>query len=181
LLTQFCISIESIQDSNLLTAKINPEYDPQPLRQQLLFLAKDLRAVLQNEEPIQPLILKIADLHQLFAGLENYIGSNMSQMQTEQGKLRGILLQIKGVRDSDFIQPAYALLELLTIASTIALLLIGSKEITESIVVSSLLFVVFLYLLLLIKDLDNPFQYGGFSSVDSSLTALDESIDRLGK
>jgi hypothetical protein len=41
------------------------------------------------------------------------------------------------------------------------------------------LFVVFLYLLLLIKDLDNPFQYGGFSSVDSSLRVLDESIDRL--
>ena len=105
----------------------------------------------------------------------------MSLMQAEQGKIRGILMQIKGVRDSDFIQPAYAILELFTIASTFALLLIGSEEITESIVVSSLMFLVFLYLLLLIKDLDNPFQYSGFSSVDSSLRVLDESIDRLEK
>lgn len=182
LLTQFCMSIESIQDSNLLTAKINFEYDPQPLRQELLFLVKDLRDTLQAEKSIQPLILKIADLHQLFADLEKYaIGSSMGQVLTEQGNLRGILLQIKGVRDSDFIQPAYALLELFTIASTIALLLIGSEEISESIVVSSLLFVVFLYLLLLIKDLDNPFQYGGFSSMDSSLSVLNEEIDRLDK
>jgi hypothetical protein len=182
LLTQFCMSIEAIQDSNLLTAKINSEYDPQPLHQQLLFLAKDLRDTLQTEQSIQPLLAKITDLHQLFADFEKCaIGSSMGQVQTEQGKLRGILLQIKGVRDSDFIQPAYALLELFTISSTIALLLIGSDNVSESIVVSSLLFVVFLYLLLLIKDLDNPFQYGGFSSLDSSLTVLDEAIDRLNK
>jgi hypothetical protein len=182
LLTQFCVSIESIQDSNLLTAKIHPEYDPQALHKSLLSLTKDLRDVLQSEQPLQPLLMQTADLNSVFADLEKYaIGSSMSLVQTEQGKLRGILMQIKGVRDSDFIEPAYALLELFTIASTIALLLIGSEEITESIVVSSLLFVVFLYLLLLIKDLDNPFQYGGFSSVDSSLQVLDESIDRLGK
>lgn len=180
LLTQFCVSIESIQDSNLLTAKTHSDYDPQPLRQFLLSLAQDLRAALQTEQALQPLLVKVTDFHQLFAGAEKY-ASNISLMQTEQGKIRGIIMQIKGVRDSDFIQPAYAILELFTIASTIALLLIGSEEITESIVVSSLLFVVFLYLLLLIKDLDNPFQYGGFSSVDYSLSVLDESIDRLSK
>ncbi len=180
LLTQFCVSIESIQDSNLLTAKTHPDYDPQLLRQSLLSLTEDLRDVLQAEQTFQPLMMKVTDLHLLFAGAEKY-ASNMSLMQTEQGKIRGILMQIKGVRDSDFIQPAYAILELFTIASTFALLLIGSEEITESIVVSSLMFVVFLYLLLLIKDLDNPFQYGGFSSVDSSLRVLDESIDRLGE
>jgi hypothetical protein len=162
------VSIESIQDSNLLTAKTYPDYDPQPLRQSLLSLTQDLRAALQAEQALQPLLVKVTDFHQLFAGAEKY-ASNMSLMQTEQGKIRGIIVQIKWVRDSDFIQPAYAILELFTIASTIALLLIGSEEITESIVVSSLLFVVFLYLLLLIKDLDNPFQYGGFSSVDSSV------------
>jgi hypothetical protein len=178
LLTQFCVSIESIQDSNLLTAKTYPDYDPQPLRQSLLSLTQDLRAALQAEQALEPLLVKVTDFHQLFAGAEKY-ASNMSVMQTEQGKIRGIIMQIKGVRDSDFLQPAYAILELFTIASTIALLLIGSEEITESIVVSSLLFVVFLYLLLLIKDLDNPFQYGGFSSVDSSLSVLDELIDRL--
>ncbi len=180
LLTQFCVSIESIQDSNLLTAKTYPDYDPQPLLQSLLSLAQDLRVALQTEQALQPQLMKVTDFHQLFAGAEKY-ASNISLMQTEQGKIRGIIMQIKSVRDSDFIQPAYAILELFTIASTIALLLIGSEEITESIVVSSLLFVVFLYLLLLIKDLDNPFQYGGFSSVDSSLSVLDESIDRLSK
>jgi hypothetical protein len=180
LLTQFCASIESIQDSNLFTAKIHPDYNPQPLRKSLISLTQDLRDALQAEQTLQPLLIKVTDLHLLFADLEKHT-PNMSLMQAEQGKIRGILLQIKGVRDSNFIQPAYAILELFTIASTIALLLIGSEEITESIVVSCLLFVVFLYLLLLIKDLDNPFQYGGFSSVDSSLIVLDESIDRLSK
>jgi hypothetical protein len=117
LLTQFCVSIESIQDSNLLTAKTYPDYDPQPLRQSLLSLTQDLRAALQAEQALQPLLVKVTDFHQLFAGAEKY-ASNMSLMQTEQGKIRGIIVQIKWVRDSDFIQPAYAILELFTIAST---------------------------------------------------------------
>ena len=180
LLTQFCVSIESIQDGNLLTAKTHPDYDPQPLRQSLLLLTQDLRNILQTEKPIQPLLPKVTDLYLLFAGLNAY-SPNMSLLQAEQGKLRGILMQIRGVRDSNFVQPAYAILELFTIASTVALLLVGGEELTESIVVSSLMFMVFSYLLLLIKDLDNPFQYGGFSSLDSSLSVLEESIDRLKK
>jgi hypothetical protein len=43
------------------------------------------------------------------------------------------------------------------------------------------LFTSFLYLLLLIRDLDNPFQYDGKSSVDASLEPLSRLRSRFGK
>jgi hypothetical protein len=145
LLTEFCVAIESIQDNNLLAAQSNVEYDSQPLQQELMMLAQGLRTALQTEQPLQPLLAQVSHFNQSFIQLEKYaIGGSMSRVLDGQFSLRKIMMQIKGVRDSEFIQPAYALLELFTISSTIALLLIKNETISESLIVSSLMFVVFL-------------------------------------
>jgi hypothetical protein len=46
-------------------------------------------------------------------------------------------------------------------------------------VVSCFLFTSFTYLLLLIRDLDNPFQYDGSSCVDIDLSGLNSCRQRL--
>ena len=61
----------------------------------------------------------------------------------------------------------------------IALLLIGADRFSENLVVSGLLFTSFTYLLLLIRDLDNPFQYNGKSCVDVDLSLVRTVRDRL--
>lgn len=60
-----------------------------------------------------------------------------------------------------------------------ALLLIGAERFSENMVVSCFLFTSFTYLLLLIRDLDNPFKYDGSSSVDVDLSILNASRQRL--
>jgi len=61
----------------------------------------------------------------------------------------------------------------------VALLLIGAERFSEGLVVSCFLFTSFTYLLLLIRDLDNPFQYDGSSSVDVDLSLLETTRSRL--
>jgi hypothetical protein len=61
----------------------------------------------------------------------------------------------------------------------VALLLIGAKHFSENLTVSTLLFTSFFYLLLLIRDLDNPFDYNGRSSVYVNLSVLRQMGDRL--
>jgi hypothetical protein len=75
--------------------------------------------------------------------------------------------------------PAYALLEIFLVGAIIALLLIRAERFSENLVVSCLLFTSFTYLLLLIRDLDNPFQYGGKSSVDVDLSLVKAVRDRF--
>jgi hypothetical protein len=71
------------------------------------------------------------------------------------------------------------MLEVFLAGSVMALLLIGSERLTENVVVSCFLFTSFTYLLLLIRDLDNPFQYDGSSAVDVDLSGLSACRDRL--
>jgi hypothetical protein len=176
----FCQSIMGIQDSNLFTAYCRSDYDPQPLTTALVNLTAQTRSSLQSESDLQSLLAGISSLGEQYTLLEKYaLGSSLGRAQSEQSNLRSTILEIAAVRDSDFIGPAYVLLEIFTLASTIALLLIQNDNQSESIIVSSLLFIVFLYLILLIKDLDNPFQYQKFSSLDAPLNVLDETINQL--
>jgi hypothetical protein len=57
--------------------------------------------------------------------------------------------------------------------------LIHINHFSEDLTVSSLIFTSLFYLLLLIRDLDNPFQYDGKSYVEVDLSILENYRDRL--
>ena len=82
-------------------------------------------------------------------------------------------------RDTTFPGPAYAMLEVFLSGAMVALLLIGAERFSAGVVVSCFLFTSFTDLLLLIRDLDNPFQYDGSSSLDVDLLLLDTTRSRL--
>ena len=73
---------------------------------------------------------------------------------------------MRGNRDTDFLGAAYVLLWLFIGGSIFALLLIDAERFSENLTVSTFMFTLFVYLLFLIEDLDNPFEYDGKSSVD---------------
>jgi hypothetical protein len=80
---------------------------------------------------------------------------------------------MRGNRDTDFLEAAYVLLWLFIGGSIFALLLIDAERFSENLTVSTFMFTLFVYLLFLIEDLDNPFEYDGKSSVDVALSALE--------
>lgn len=83
---------------------------------------------------------------------------------------------MSGNRDTDFLGAAYILLWILLCGAIGALLLIKAAQFSENLIVSSFMFTLFIYLLFLIEDLDNPFQYDGKSSVDVDLSPLETWI-----
>ncbi|BAY48745.1 hypothetical protein SAMD00079811_63710 [Scytonema sp. HK-05] len=54
-----------------------------------------------------------------------------------------------------------------------------SDDFNTNLIISGFLFMSFMYLLLLIYDLDNPFEYNGISSADIDLSSLEQSYHRL--
>jgi len=177
---QIANSLDTIQDSNLLIAKFNPEYDPQPLTTGLIAVAQTLLDWLQQNRPIDEIEATLTQLNASFAGLLQYgDAATVNRVQAELAKIRILTTRITINRDTDFLGPAYALLEIFLIGAIIALLLIGADRFSENLVVSGLLFTSFTYLLLLIRDLDNPFQYNGKSCVDVDLSLLGTVRDRL--
>jgi hypothetical protein len=101
------------------------------------------------------------------------------QKRVELPWVRSLTQQMKNNQETNFVEPAYVLLWLFLSGSTVALLLIGAERFSETLAVSTMLFTSFFYLLLLIQDLDKPFDYNGKSSVDVDLSILKQMRDRL--
>ncbi|MGV8057619.1 MAG: hypothetical protein AB2L12_06320 [Smithellaceae bacterium] len=117
-----------------------------------------------------------------FSKLEDSIPVNyIVKLKQEQSSLRKWLIRIQVIRDTDFVSSAYAILETLAMLIIVGLLLIKIEPFYESLF--SLGFVVFLilYMILLIKDLDNPFDYSekGESPGEVALFPIHEVKVRL--
>ena len=173
-------AIETIQDTNEMVAVAQPDYDPAPLRAALGQLLAELVTWLEETKPVTDVEKAIDQLNPHFATLLKVgLPAIVTRVQTEQSNVRLWVHQMTGIRDTDFLGPAYALLELFLVGAIAALLLVGTDRFSENFVISCLMFTSFTYLLLLIRDLDNPFDYQGQSSVDVDLGILRETRDRF--
>jgi hypothetical protein len=179
--SQIANSLESIYDLDRIMAISRPDYNPQPLQQALAQIGRSILDWLTANKEFTVVDESIDRLNPLLAeifGLDGCAGF-VTHIQTEQAKIRALARQMRGNRDTDFLGAAYVLLWLFLGGSIVALLLIGADRFSENLTVSTLMFTLFVYLLFLIEDLDNPFEYDGKSSVDVSLSPLENICVKL--
>jgi hypothetical protein len=179
---QIVNSLETISDTNKTVAAAYDNYDAQPLQQALQQVGQKILAWLQKEGEFLEIGQALDQLNLLFAQMITVTEMGpVNRLQTEQAKIRSISYQMQNIRDTDFLPPIYVLLWLFLGSSSISLLLIHVNHFSADLTVSSLIFTSLFYLLLLIRDLDNPFQYDGKSYVDVDLDILETCCQQLGK
>ena len=108
-----------------------------------------------------PVLLEnIENYTEHFSKLEDSIPVNyIVKLKQEQSSLRKWLIRIQVIRDTDFVSSAYAILETLALLIIAGLLLIKIEPFYESLFFLGFVVFLILYMILLIKDLDNPFDY----------------------
>jgi hypothetical protein len=177
---EICSCIEAIADCNRMEAKNHPQYNPVPFQLSLSELLEEIYNWLVKSNAIEPVLQKIADLSKWYAILEEYSAPPLiGRLQVEQAKLRQIIMRIHIIRETNFVPAAYAILELFTAATVLSLLLTQGNSFGRDLLLSSALFTAFIYLQLLIRDLDNPFDYDGRSSADVSLIVMNITLNRM--
>jgi hypothetical protein len=180
MVVQFINAIESIQDINSYVSRLRPNLDTARLTTCLADLLDQLAQWLANEVGFEMIDASLADLNQILADLRLNSGDSVvDRGWPELARMRILVNRMAINRDSDFLGPAYAMLEIFLVGAVVALVLIGADRFSENMVVSCFLFTSFTYLLLLIRDLDNPFQYDGTSCVDVDLSVLNACRQRL--
>lgn len=179
--SQIANSLETISDLDRIIATGHPDYDPQPLQQALVNIGRSLLDWLTDDKEFAIVDRSIDRLNPLLAKILVVDGGSgfVTYIHAEQAKIRSLTRQMRSNRETDFIGAAYTLLWLFVGGSILALLSIGSERFSENLAFSMLMFTLFVYLLFLIKDLDNPFQYDGKSSVDVSLAPLEDVCVKL--
>ena len=107
------------------------------------------------------LLGKLSSMNNFFIAMEiegiqaNYI----IKMKNEQNSIRRILMRIDTIRDTEFVGSAYAIVEAMGFLTVFGLLIIKIEPYYASLFLTLLITFLISYMFLLIKDLDNPFDY----------------------
>jgi hypothetical protein len=180
MVVQFVNAVESIDDVNHYLGGMRPDLDTSGLNAHLADLLQQLAGWLANTLSFDQIEARLAQINASLADLREQSGDSVvDRALPELARIRIMIQRMAINRDSDFLGPAYAMLEIFLVGAVLALLLIGADRFSETLVVSCFLFTSFTYLLLLIRDLDNPFQYDGSSCVDVDLLPLHRCRERL--
>lgn len=96
------------------------------------------------------------------------------KMKTEQNNIRRMVLRIDTVRDTEFVSSAYAIVQVMGLLIAFGLLIIEIGTFYSSLFFTLLVTFLISYMFLLIKDLDNPFDYStkGESGTEISLKPI---------
>ncbi len=129
-----------------------------------------------KKERTKTLLGKISEMNEFFVELdkEGVQAAYIIRMKNEQNNIRKLILRIDTIRDTNFIGSAYAIVEAMGFLTAIGLIIIKIEPFYASIFLSSLITFLITYMIFLIKDLDNPFDYNhsGEGGTEVSLKPL---------
>jgi hypothetical protein len=112
---------------------------------------------------IKVVLDKLSAMNDYYIALEkegiqaNYI----IKMKNEQNNIRRMIMRIDTIRDTEFVGSAYAIVEAMGFLTVFGLLIMRIEPFYASLFLTLLITFLISYMFLLIKDLDNPFDYVG--------------------
>ena len=100
------------------------------------------------------------------------------KLKNEQNSIRKMILRIDTIRDTEFIGSAYAIVEAMGFLTGLGLIIIKIEPFYASLFITLLVTFLISYMFLLIKDLDNPFDYtvNGESGTEISLKPIRDLV-----
>jgi hypothetical protein len=129
-----------------------------------------------KKEKTASILKKISSLNDFFIKLDNEsVQANyIIKLKNEQNSLRKMILRIDTIRDTDFIGPAYAIVEAMGFLTAFGLIIIKIEPFYVSVFLTLLVTFLIFYMFLLIRDIDNPFDYSinGESGTEVSLKPI---------
>lgn len=174
--------LESLYDEVYILNKNKPN---KSARSFLIFHGEFLKSVVAwfyRKEKTKNILKKLHMMDDHFAEIESIIQPNfLTRMKNEQASMRRMVIRVDNIRDLSFIQSAYAIVEALAFFVILGLLILKVEPFYEALFFTLLVSFLFVYMLFLIKDLDNPFDYSehGENGTEVSIKPIHDLIVRL--
>lgn len=143
---------------------------------------QSIRNWFYKKERTTNLMNKLSKMNDYFLLFESLTQANfISRMKQEQNNIRKMIIRIHTIRETSFVQSAYAIVESLAFFLILGLLLLKLEPFYESVFFSILVSFLVSYMVLLIKDLDNPFDYSNYgeTGTEVSLKPIQDFIKRI--
>jgi hypothetical protein len=134
-----------------------------------------------RKQRTKEIIGKLHEMNNYFAEFESMMQAGfLSRMKNEQSNFRKMVIRVDNIRDLSFIKSGYIIVEILTSLVVVGLVLMKLEPFYESMFFALTVSFLFIYMIGLIRDLDNPFDYSaGEGGTEISLKPLHDLIKRV--
>lgn len=158
--SELACAIETIEDTILLGHGFKGGFDLSEVRKQLNEVTESIINWFKHGGSEEDVFRRINSITAIAMTMEKAgVGAIASRVTGEQHNLRKLFSRVNVIKKTGFLVTGYALLEVLSIVIIILLLVSKFENETISIIIISFITQIFVYMLRLIRDVDEPFEY----------------------
>lgn len=177
-------SLENILEEGVMLKRAKQNFDLMSLKESLINISRSFFKGVSHEQGhtnLKPCLKAIDDLSHDFSNMEKAVllPNYLVRLKTEQGNIRISVLRIYHIQRTQFLPSAYILAESIVALIVFLLLFIKTVGSPESMILFGFITYMFLYIVKLIREIEQPFQEGDSSLDDVSLFLLHDFQDKL--
>ena len=179
---ELAASLETIADECLI---MDAELDLPEARKCLSVLAEisvSVRQWLTNDTDLDEVIAEVRHLNPFFMVFAPKIQPGFTtRLKSEQANIRKLLIRMDTMRRTSYVSAGYLIAEITALMILVLLMITEIGPLAPTILVVGVITGLMTYMLTLIRDLDNPFEYrrGRPGAADVDLAVLEQSEARL--
>ncbi|MEI6326760.1 MAG: hypothetical protein WCO78_01415 [Candidatus Roizmanbacteria bacterium] len=157
---ELACSLEVISDECYITYKNKKSKVSEELLHSVHDIINSILKWLHKNERTNIVLSQITSLNDHFLALESVTQANfIVRLKNEQNNMRRLITRIHSIRETSFNPSGYAIAEIISTIMCIGLIFTKIDPYYESIFFVSFVSFILIYMVMLIRDLDNPFGY----------------------
>lgn len=179
---EIAVSLEALFDEGTIVQEGKGAEQGAAFLLQVQAIATSVREWLYGCETFDQVMARVAGLNDHFLILEAVtVPPFIARMKQEQTALRRVLTRMRTIKETSFVASAYTIAEIMSVLLVAGFLLAKIDPFYESLFFVGLIAFLFAYMLRLIKDLDDPFEYqdGRADADEIPLKPLQEAEERM--
>jgi hypothetical protein len=178
---ELSVNLESIADEAYMLFKTKKVPQAKQCLELIHSLIPRLKDWFHKQERTQTIFGLFSKFNTFFSAFEPHMQANfIVRLKQEQTNMRRIITRIDVIRDTSFVSSGYRIVEINSILLILGLIALNLNPFTNALFLTGAISLLFLYMMFLIKDLDNPFGFYEKHSIENvSLKEIEELEERL--
>ena len=179
---ELAASLETMADECLITYQDTKLPEARSCLQQLIEISTSVRMWLMQDRGFDDVLSDIRALNGPFRVMAPAIQAGFTtRLKTEQSTVRKLVIRMDTMRRTSYVAAGYLIAEVTAVLLAGILVVTDFDDFWPTLWISGLIAYLLFYVVGLIRDLDNPFEYrnGQPGAADVNLDVLERSEDRL--
>jgi predicted membrane chloride channel (bestrophin family) len=179
---EIAASLETMADECLITYEDLKLPEARTCLQLLIEISGSIRMWLMSDRGFDDVMSDIRALNRPFRVMAPAIQAGFTtRLKSEQASVRKTVVRMDTMRRTSYVAAGYLIAEVTAVLLAVIMILTDLEDLAPTLCLVGLITYLLFYLVGLIRDLDNPFEYedGKPGAADVNLEVLERNADRL--